>query len=87
MIGYVCLWLGTFAQVFLMGLQSRNVNTGRFAQAAFTSLALTCTNLVFIRAAVEGDPWLFLAVSGTAGPAGIITSMLLARRLYGAPAR
>lgn len=74
-------WLSTFGQVFVMGLQSRNVNTGRYGMAAMTSLAIGGMSIINVRGMVQLDPLVTLALVGTAGPLGIVTSMFFFRRV------
>jgi hypothetical protein len=81
-LSLAALWLGTFANVFLMGFQSRNVNAARYTAAAFTSFGITVAQLVFVRAAATEAPMLFLMVTGTAGPVGICASIFVSQRLF-----
>lgn len=69
-------WVSTFAQVFLLGFQSRNVNTGRYAWAALTSLAIGAAQIVAVRGIMNHNPWTVLLLTGTAGPSGIVSAML-----------
>lgn len=76
------LWLCSFAHIFLLGFQSRNVNAGRYAWAMATSFALAGAQLVFVKAVVGGMSWqLLLALTGTAGPLGIASAMWVTRHL------
>lgn len=78
----VALWVSSFANVFLMVFQSRNVHAGRYAWAGATSFMLTAAQLVFVRAAASDIGTLaFLAIAGTAGPAGVVACMWLTRSL------
>lgn len=72
-------WVSTFAQVFLLGFQSRNVNTGRYGWAACTSLAIGTAQLVSVRGMVANDPMIVWALTATAGPLGIVAAMLFSR--------
>jgi hypothetical protein len=69
------LWIGTFASVFLLGVQSRNVHAGAYWPAAITSAGIGVAQLVFVRGAVAGEPWAVLLLTCTAGPAGICFSI------------
>lgn len=80
------LWISSFATVFLLGFQSRNVQAGRYAWASATSFAISAAQLMFVRiAAADSDPVMVLAVSGSAGPAGICSAMWLTRHLIRKP--
>jgi hypothetical protein len=79
MLELILFWLSTYIQVALLGLQSRNVNTGRYVWAALTSLAIGATQLVAVRGMVSNAPWVVLLLTGTAGPLGIVSAMLFFR--------
>jgi hypothetical protein len=75
-------WCSTFAQVFALGFQSRNVNADRYVSAALTSWAIGAMQLVVVRGMVEAPAWQVLALTGTAGPLGIVLAMLVASRAF-----
>ena len=79
----LALWVSTFVAVFLLGFQSRNVNSGKLALAGCTSFLIATAQLVTVRGIVNGDPMTVLLVTGTSGPAGIMLSMVVFRRLFG----
>lgn len=82
MIEGAILWASTFASVFLLGFQSRNVNAGKFLLAGCTSFCLAATQVVAVRGIADGNPWFVLAMTGTASPAGIISAMVVHRYLF-----
>jgi len=69
------LWGSTFSLVFLMGMQSRSVNSGEARQAAGMSFLIACAQCISFRGVVTGEPWLVILMTGTAGPLAIVTAM------------
>ncbi len=82
LLGAAAFWASTFGQVFLLGFQSRNVNTGRYGAAAVTSLLVGTAQLIVVRTVLLADPLTLWALTATAGPAGIVSSMLFSRWLF-----
>jgi hypothetical protein len=78
----VLFFLATFAQVFLLGFQSRNVNSGQFVAAASTSFLIGAAQIFVVRGIALSDPWVAFAITSVAGPSAIVTAMLLHRRLF-----
>ena len=85
MTDIILVFLTQFAYVCVMGLQSLAVNAGRYAQAAIQSFALGAAGF-FITSQIakrgefgSGTFWSYVL----AGPAGIITSMLIFKKLGG----
>lgn len=72
----------TFAQVFAMGFQSRNVNTGQYAAAACTSFLIGAAQLFTVRTIALSNPWAAFVVTSIAGPAAIVSAMLVHRRVF-----
>ncbi len=75
-------WLSTFAQVFALGFQSRNVNTGRYVAAALTSFAIGVAQLVVVRGIATAPAWQVFALTSTAGPLGIVSAMAFHQRAF-----
>lgn len=75
-------WCATFGNVFLLALQSRNVNTGRYVGAAVTSMLVGTAQLVTVRGIVENDPLAVWLLVSTAGPAGVVCAMLFFNRIF-----
>ncbi|MGI4940634.1 MAG: hypothetical protein ACRYHQ_08755 [Janthinobacterium lividum] len=71
----VTFWLSQFLAIFLQGLQSRNVNRGRYGAAAFTSVLLAGAQVALIRGLVQAPALIAFALLGTAGPSAIISAM------------
>ena len=77
----LALFASTYALVFFLGLQSLNVNSGRYVAAFFTSFGIGVSNLVLFKLAPDASGMEIAAyISG--GPLGIVTSMWAHRRLY-----
>lgn len=74
-------WLATYLQVFMMGFQSRNVNTGRYGWAAGTSLMIGTAQLLSVRGIIANDPVTIWCLTATAGPCAIVSAMLFSRRV------
>jgi len=74
------LFLSTLLLVFFLGLQSLNVNQGRYVSAFFTSFGIGVGNLALYKLAPEASGAEVVAyLSG--GPIGIVCSMAVHRRL------
>ena len=68
-------WLSQFVGIFLAGLQSRNVNRGRYLGAASTSAMLAGAQVALIHGLVTAPPLLAFLLLATAGPSGICSAM------------
>lgn len=77
----VALFASTFALVFFLGLQSLNVNSGRYAAAFFTSFGIGVGNLVLFKLAPEASG-MEIAAYLAGGPFGIVSSMLVHRKFF-----
>ncbi len=75
-------FVAQFALVFLMGLQSRSVNSGMFLAAAMTSVMIAAAQVTTVRAIVWSGPWEAFLIAATAGPAGIVSSMFVHRKFF-----
>lgn len=51
---YFTMFWTNFFVVFLLGLQSRNVNAGRYAAAMITSFGISLANFIFVKYAASG---------------------------------
>lgn len=67
-------FLATFAMVFFLGLQSKNVNQSRYAAAALTSVCILGSQFIFTKIAVDAGMLEFLVLA--AGSAAGITSSI-----------
>ena len=69
MINYVILFIASFFLVGLLGLQSKNVQHSRYLAAALTSMAISCSNFIFVKAVAMGgyDTLLTVMVGGASG--------------------
>jgi hypothetical protein len=82
MIDLLVFWLSLYGQVALLGFQSRNVNTGQVISAAATSATIGAFQVLVVRSMTSHPLAITLAISCTSGPAGIVTSMYLHKRLF-----
>lgn len=76
------LFWSTFALVFFLGLQSLNVNSGRYVAAFFTSFGISGGNLLLFKLAPNATG-LEIAAFMFGGPFGIIAAMWAHRRFFG----
>ena len=69
MIQYIILFIASFFLVGLLGLQSKNVQHSRYLAAALTSMAISLSNFVFVKAVAVGgyDTLLVVMVGGASG--------------------
>ena len=80
----LALFASTFALVFFLGLQSLNVNSGRYRAAFLTSFGIGVSNLVLFKLAPNAaGPEIAAYLIG--GPLGIISSMLAHRLFFRRP--
>lgn len=71
----ILIMFGTcFLQVFLLGLQSKNVNQGRYAAAVVTSFGISVANFTFVKYAAGGSMTAFVSTS-VGGCCGIAASI------------
>jgi hypothetical protein len=68
------VFLGNFTVVFLLGIQSRNVQAGRYLAAVLTSAGINVSNFIFVKYAANGALSV-LGVSTLGGCAGIATAI------------
>lgn len=73
-IDYAIAFSCNFAVVFLLGLQSKNVNNGRYVAAIITSFWLSVSQTVFVKYMSAGGFDIFLAAA-IGGCMGIATSI------------
>lgn len=76
----VYLFISTFSLVFLLGLQSLNVQGGHYYAAFCTSLGIGICNMVMYKMAPSATPFQ-VGVVIVAGPLGIISSMYFHRNI------
>lgn len=75
LIDHFLLFSSTFANVFLLGFQSKNVMRSRYKLAAMTSLGITIAQYFFVRYAAHDGGLMFLTVSGAGGSLGIVCAI------------
>lgn len=69
LLDYGVMWAASFALVFLLGLQSKNVQRSRYLAAIITSFGISVGNFTFIKYAAAGtlDAFFICAVGGCMG--------------------
>lgn len=71
---YCAMFFSSLVVVFLLGLQSKNVNRSRYIAAAITSVGISVAQFMFVKYAVNGN-WFVLVVSALGGAIGIVLSI------------
>lgn len=71
---YFTMFCSNFFVVFLLGLQSKNVNAGLYVAAMVTSLGISVANFIFVKYAAVGSYDVF-AVCAAGGMCGIAFSI------------
>jgi hypothetical protein len=71
---YLTMFWSNFAVVFLLGLQSKNVNQGHYMAAVVTSFGISVSQFVFIKYAATGSYEAF-AICAAGGCCGIAFSI------------
>lgn len=75
-MNYVYLALIAYFQVFALGFQSRNVNSGNYGWAAGTSLFIGLSQAFVWRSVVGPDAgWAPIVIYACAGAIGIVSAM------------
>jgi hypothetical protein len=75
-------FIATFAQVFLLGFQSRNVNTGQYVAASCTSFMIGAAQIFTVRTIALANPWVAFSITSVAGPSAIVSAMFVHRKLF-----
>jgi hypothetical protein len=89
--GAVAVFVGAYINVFLLGLQSRNVVAGRYLAAMTTSAGISLAQFIFVKFAATGS-FEVLAVSTAGGCLGIGSAIwfyrnIMERKRHGHQAR
>lgn len=71
---YVTMFISSLIVVFLLGLQSRNVNAGRYMSAVATSFGISVSQFIFVKYAAQGS-YDVLAATAAGGCIGIAGSI------------
>lgn len=79
--GQIGLWAAAFANILLIGLQGRNLNTGNYLKGAVIAFALNNTQFIYIHAAVGYSHLAFTSIVGSASATGICASIWLSRHI------
>ena len=73
-LDYLAMFFASMAVVFLLGLQSKNVNQSRYLSAIVTSFGISVANFTFVKYASHGGALSFW-VSAAGGCIGIALSI------------
>lgn len=86
MLKLASIFVAGFATVFLLGFQSRNVNSGNFGWAAATSFCVAVAQAtLWTRITAPGAGMIGVVVYGLSGATGITAAMWFHRRVIKAP--
>lgn len=68
-VAHIIVLAASFIVVFLLGLQSRNVNQGRYIAAVITSAGIAVSQFYFVKIVATGtvETLLFSLIGGCAG--------------------
>jgi hypothetical protein len=80
MAEYFLMFASSFFTVFLLGLQSRNVNTANYLAAIVTSFGISIANFTFVKFVATGSYDVFV-VCATGGCMGIASSIWFYKNL------
>lgn len=78
------IFVAGYVSVFMLGFQSRSVNSGNYKAAAGGSFVIAIMQTTLWGALFRDLSPLASLVYGASGMAGIVSSMLLHKRLFGA---
>ena len=78
------LFGSSFAVVFLLGIQSKNVMHSRYVAAMLTSLSISAANFLFVKYASVGGLVEF-STAAVGGMLGIASSILLYDKVFKKP--
>lgn len=78
-LSLLILFATSFGSVFLLGIQSKNVNQGRYIAAMVTSFGISVGQFTFAHAAASGTLSAF-AASAAGGMLGIAASIAFYKR-------
>lgn len=73
----IVVFFSTFANVFLLGFNSKNVHQSRYLAAFITSWGITFSQYIFVTHAVKSGGWPFLLISGLGGSIGITLAIFI----------
>ncbi len=78
----LAIFVAGFSSVFLLGFQSRNVNSGNYGWAAATSFCIAIAQAsIWSKITDPGTGFLEVAVYGLSGSTGITAAMLTHSRM------
>jgi hypothetical protein len=79
LVTLLILFAASYGSVFLLGVQSKNVNQGRYIASVVTSFGISVGQFTFAHAAASGSLYAFLA-SAAGGCCGIASSIWFYQR-------
>ena len=71
---YALMFFSSFVVVFLLGIQSRNVNASRYVSAMITSLGISASQFIFVKYVIEGS-WGVFVTTALGGCIGVVFSI------------
>ena len=78
---YLAMFVSSFVAVFLLGMQSRNVNAGRYVSAVITSAGISGSQFMFAKYASTGSYDVFLATA-SGGCIGVAASIYIYTKYF-----
>lgn len=78
----VLIFSAAFANVFLLGFNSKNVQKSKYWLAFVTSFGITLAQYLFVKYASTGGGPLFLTVSGFGGALGIVSAIWVHNNMH-----
>ncbi|MPS48537.1 hypothetical protein [Methylobacillus sp.] len=82
LIDYLIVFASNFAGIFLLGLQSKNVQNSRYIPAVITSMLISVTQVVFVKYMSQGDLAIF-GVAAVGSALGIASSIWFYQAVWG----
>jgi len=76
-------WMGGYANVLLLAIQSRNATAGRYTRCAVTSFLIAICQVFAVRIVVLADAMTAAGIIGTSGSLGILTAIFVNTRIMG----
>lgn len=78
---YAMMFVAAFFSVFLLGLQSKNVQASRIVAAVYTSIGISISQFIFIKYSASGSLLAMLCMT-TGGAMGVASSIYIYDRFY-----
>jgi hypothetical protein len=78
----ILFFIATYIQIFLLGFQSRNVNSGQYFMAGFTAFLIGAVSIFCIKSIAISNPAALFFITSMAAPLGIMSAMFLHRHIF-----